>query len=109
MNWIDVSEKLPKKGEYVLIKTEYCKYPYCIGFYNGVNWICTDDKTNILNVNYWCYLQIFESENTKNDLIEWVYTMYLQNLSGRENFDESFKYGIESTINELIELQIIKF
>lgn len=37
----------------------------------------------------------------EKELVEWVYDMHLQNLSGRENFEEAFKNGIESTIEEL--------
>jgi len=107
MNWINIKDKLPEKGEYVLIKAEYCKYPYCVGLYNGINWISADDKTKILNVQNWCSLLVFESKKTKEELIEWVHCIYLQNLSGREDFKEAFEYGIKSAIDEMVELQLI--
>jgi|AntAceMinimDraft_17_1070374.scaffolds.fasta_scaffold699068_1 hypothetical protein len=43
----------------------------------------------------------------EKELIEWVYDMHLQNLSGREDFLEAFKQGIESTIEELKELKFL--
>lgn len=45
----------------------------------------------------------FKSEE---DLIEWVYDMHLQNLSGREDFVTAFKCGIEATIEELKDLKL---
>ena len=43
----------------------------------------------------------------EKELIEWVYDMHLQNLSGREDFTEAFKNGIEATIEELKELKFL--
>ena len=40
------------------------------------------------------------------ELIDWIYTMHLQNLSGREDFTEAFKQGITATIKELRELKL---
>ena len=47
-----------------------------------------------------------EIKNEK-ELIEWVYDMHLQNLSGREDFVDAFKQGIEATIDELKELKFL--
>ena len=57
MNWINIKEKLPNNGEYVLLETPHCKYPCCVGFYSGVDWISADDKTKVMNVNYWCKIE----------------------------------------------------
>jgi hypothetical protein len=43
----------------------------------------------------------------EKELIEWVYDMHLQNLSGREDFVDAFKKGIEATIEELKELKFL--
>jgi len=58
MEWIDAKEQLPNKGEYFLIETPYCKYPCCVGFFNGVNWRNADDKDKVMNVNYWKYIKL---------------------------------------------------
>lgn len=42
----------------------------------------------------------------ETELVDWIYTMHLQNLSGREDFTESFKQGITATIKELRELKL---
>ena len=43
----------------------------------------------------------------ESELINWVYDMHLQNLSGREDFTQAFKQGIEATIEELRELKLL--
>jgi len=44
---------------------------------------------------------------TADDLAEWVYTMHLQNTSGRETENEMFRLGIENCIQELTELNLL--
>ena len=58
MKWHSVSKLLPKKGEYVLVKTPYCRYPATVSFYNGVEWRSAEDKGVILNVEEWQRIQI---------------------------------------------------
>tara|TARA_B100001750_G_C15323054_1_gene503232 strand:+ start:561 stop:842 length:282 start_codon:yes stop_codon:yes gene_type:complete len=41
------------------------------------------------------------------ELAEWVYDMHLQNTNGRETHEEMFKLGIENTIEELTELNLL--
>jgi hypothetical protein len=43
----------------------------------------------------------------EQELIEWVYTMHLQNTNGRETHNEMFKQGIEAAINELKQLKLL--
>jgi hypothetical protein len=43
----------------------------------------------------------------EQQLIEWVYTMRLQNTNGRETHNEMFKQGIEAAINELKQLKLL--
>ena len=43
---------------------------------------------------------------TKEELIDWIYTMHLQNTNGRESGDEMFKLGIEACLRELSELKL---
>jgi len=43
---------------------------------------------------------------TKEELVEWIETMHLQNTNGRETNDEMFRLGIESAIEELTELNL---
>ena len=44
---------------------------------------------------------------TKEELVEWIETMHLQNTNGRETEDEMFRLGIESAIEELTELNLL--
>ena len=37
-------------------------------------------------------------------LVDEIYWLYLQNLSGREDFQEAFRLGIESAVEHLTEL-----
>jgi len=39
----------------------------------------------------------------KQELVEWIETMYLQNTNGRETAEEMFRLGIEAAIEELTE------
>jgi hypothetical protein len=41
------------------------------------------------------------------ELIEWIYTMQLQNTNGRETPEEMFRLGIEATISEMKELKLL--
>jgi hypothetical protein len=45
---------------------------------------------------------------TKKELIEYIYSMHLQNNTERIDFDRAFKYGIECAIDELIELKKLR-
>jgi hypothetical protein len=51
--WHSVNDAMPKRNEYVLIETRFCRYPACVGYYNGVDWISADDKTKIMNTINW--------------------------------------------------------
>ncbi len=42
------------------------------------------------------------------ELTEWIETMNLQNTNGRESPNEMFKLGIKATIEDLIELKLLK-
>lgn len=43
---------------------------------------------------------------TKEELVEWIETMHLQNTNGRETEEEMFRLGIEATIEELTEFNL---
>ena len=43
---------------------------------------------------------------TKEELIEWIETIHLQNTNGRETEDEMFRLGIEAAIEELTEFNL---
>ena len=43
---------------------------------------------------------------TKEELVEWIETMHLQNTNGRETKEEMFRLGIEATIEELTEFNL---
>lgn len=43
---------------------------------------------------------------TKEELVEWVEIMHLQNTNGRETEDEMFRLGIEAAIEELTEFNL---
>ena len=43
---------------------------------------------------------------TKQELIDWIEIMHLQNTNGRETPDEMFKLGIEAAIEELTEFNL---
>ena len=44
---------------------------------------------------------------TKEEIIEYVYGMNLQNLTEKVSFDRAYKKGIEDTVNDLIELNLL--
>ena len=44
---------------------------------------------------------------TKEEIIEYVYDMNLQNLTEKTSFDRAYKQGIEDTIDDLIELNLL--
>jgi hypothetical protein len=44
---------------------------------------------------------------TKEELVEWIETMHLQNTNGRETEEEMFRLGIEAAIEELIEFNLL--
>ena len=43
---------------------------------------------------------------TKEELVEWIETMHLQNTNGRETEKEMFRLGIEAAIEELTEFNL---
>ena len=43
---------------------------------------------------------------TKEELVEWIETMHLQNTNGRETEEEMFRLGIEAAIQELTEFNL---
>ena len=43
---------------------------------------------------------------TKEELVEWIEIMHLQNTNGRETEEEMFKLGIEATLEELAEFNL---
>ena len=45
--------------------------------------------------------------NIKEDLVEWIETMHLQNTNGRETGEEMFRLGIEAAIEELPEFNLL--
>jgi len=48
-----------------------------------------------------------EETMTKNEIIQEVYDMNLQNLTEKTSFDKAYKQGIIDTIDELIELKLL--
>ena len=48
-----------------------------------------------------------EQMKTKEEIIEYVYDMNLQNLTEKTSFDRAYKQGIEDTIEDLIELNLL--
>ena len=44
---------------------------------------------------------------TKDEIIQEVYDMNLQNLTEKTSFDKAYKQGIIDTIDELIELKLL--
>lgn len=53
INFISANDELPETNKAVLVRTPFTKYQYCIGYWNGTNWIDTTDKTIIENVGLW--------------------------------------------------------
>ena len=49
------------------------------------------------------YMKKFKTEQ---ELIDWIYSMQLQNTNGRETYNEMFKLGIEACLTELRELKL---
>lgn len=44
---------------------------------------------------------------TAEEIIEYIYDMNLQNLTEKSSCDRAFKQGIEDTVNDLIELNLL--
>ncbi|MGV6830259.1 MAG: hypothetical protein ACWA5P_01695 [bacterium] len=44
----------------------------------------------------------------KQNLIEEIYDLNLQNNTEKTSFDRAFKFGIETAINDLIEMNLLK-
>jgi hypothetical protein len=63
ITWLNVAEGLPKQYLAVIVRTTYSKYPACIGFHNGLSWIDVDLKTEILNVEYYAYINLPHEES----------------------------------------------
>lgn len=57
IEWHHVDNAMPEPNEYVLIETRSCRYPACVGFFNGVNWISLDEKTEISNIIHWATIK----------------------------------------------------
>lgn len=53
-----IEDQMPEKHQCVLVRTPYCRFPVCVGFFNGTNWIDTTDRTVIMNVKYWRPLNV---------------------------------------------------
>jgi hypothetical protein len=51
--WENVKNKMPKRNEYVLVHTPFCKYKCAVAFWNGVDWRSADDKMEVWNINNW--------------------------------------------------------
>lgn len=52
--WVELANKSPKKGQYVLVDTKYCKFPAQTALWTGLKFISTDrDRSDIHNVVYW--------------------------------------------------------
>ena len=43
---------------------------------------------------------------TKEECVEWIETMHLQNTNGRETGEEMFRLGVEASIEELTEFKL---
>lgn len=56
MIWVNIDNTLPKIGECILVETKHCKYNFQTAIYNGLNFLSTDDKTIIKNIEYWGYI-----------------------------------------------------
>ena len=44
--------------------------------------------------------------NSKEKIINYIYSLHLQNNTERTDFDRAFKYGIECAIEELVEMNV---
>jgi hypothetical protein len=58
ITWLKVTDGIPKQYMAVIVRTPYCKYPACIGFHNGLEWIDADLKTTIENVEHYAYINL---------------------------------------------------
>tara|TARA_R110000744_G_C18955349_1_gene516195 strand:- start:98 stop:421 length:324 start_codon:yes stop_codon:yes gene_type:complete len=64
-------------------------------FYNGLG---MESKLNVIEMRKF---------KTKEELVEWIETMHLQNTNGRETKKEMFRLGIEAAIEELTEFNLL--
>lgn len=59
MNWIKLEIEKPERNRAIIVKTPYCKYPFCTAFWNGVDLISIDEYgTVIWNVEYWANVEL---------------------------------------------------
>lgn len=59
-SWNHINHLFPKRFEYVLAHTPFCKYKCAVVFWNGVDWKSADDKDVVWNIEYWQHLPITE-------------------------------------------------
>lgn len=50
--WNKLARIKPERFQYVLVNTQYCKYPAQVAQWNGVKFISTDNG-NYLNITHW--------------------------------------------------------
>lgn len=51
--WINIDKAMPKKNEYVLVHTPFCKYKCAVAFWNGFDWRSADNTAEVWNIQYW--------------------------------------------------------
>lgn len=86
MNWIDIKEKKPKRYQYVLVETKYCKYPATVAIWNGVFFKSVDNVTigNSENI-FWAEItDTPECRDVENE------TDFFHLKQAIEQIDESF-------------------
>jgi hypothetical protein len=69
-----------------------------------INLILLEIKKLAINYTHCCESDSEQLPDVeKKQLIEDAYWLNLQNLNGRENFEEAFKLGIETGVDETLE------
>lgn len=58
IKWNHVNDLMPEHHKYVLVETPYCKYFFATAYWSSVAWISADDRTEILNVEYWTEIRL---------------------------------------------------
>jgi len=60
IEWIDIKERTPNRGQYVLVQTKYCKYPATVAIWSG-SWFNSVDNIKIENTEnvYWAEISNF--------------------------------------------------
>lgn len=64
--WNNVDNLMPLRHKFVLVETPYCRYPFTVAFYNGVDWVAADD-VKTLNVQLWVDIKA-PTERNKSQL-----------------------------------------